>query len=132
MATQGKIRILLSRDDWAHSRGYYVIAQGLRDAGMEVILGDMQIPRAIAATAIQEDVDIIGYRIMSGSPTVLVSKLLNLLEQEGRKIPVVVGGIIPPEEIIELKKLGAVEAFLPGATIASIVDFIQDTCCEKA
>ena len=57
------IRFLLSRDDWYHQRGYWVLASALRNAGTEVVLGGIQTPKDLVETAIQEDVDIIGYTV---------------------------------------------------------------------
>lgn len=117
------LKVLFSRDDEAHTRGYYVIATALRDAGIEVILGGTQEPAQLAITATQEDVDVIGYRIMSGEPTILISRLLEQLESRGADdIPILLGGIIPPPQVAELKAKGVREIFMPGARLDSVVE----------
>jgi methylmalonyl-CoA mutase cobalamin-binding domain/chain len=68
-------RVLLSRDDWYHQRGYWVIANALKNAGMEVIIGGIQTPVAIARTALNEAVDLIGYRIMQAAPDMVIRAL---------------------------------------------------------
>ena len=129
----GKIRILLSSDDNIHSGGYYVLAKGLSSAGLEVILGGALTPREIAEVAIQEDVNLIGYRIMCADPLALTRKLCSLLGKEKKNpIPVIVGGIIPQTQIPELKKLGIYEVFGTGSSLPSIVKAIQQLFKEKS
>ena len=102
------IRVLLSRDDFGHTRGYWLVATVLKDAGFEVIVGGEQIPREIVATAIQEDVDIIGYHIMQGAPKVLIPMLFEKMRKKGiEDTPVVVGGIVPKKDEALIKSLGA-------------------------
>ena len=116
-----EIRLLLSRDDPLHKRGYYVVAEALRDAGLEVIMGDWMTPRQIAKIALDEDVDIIGYRIMQGSPKVLVPFLFDRLKENGiDDVPVVIGGIIPKKEVPLLKDLGVKEVFHPHTPLEDI------------
>ena len=120
---ESPLRFLLSRDDMTHQRGYWVIASALREAGFEVILGGSQIPREIVETAIQEDVDIIGYRIMQGSPKVLVPILLDKMKEEGiGNVPVVVGGIIPKKDEAIIKEAGVKEVFHPLTTMEQIIE----------
>jgi methylmalonyl-CoA mutase C-terminal domain/subunit len=91
-----KIRFLLSRDDWYHQRGYWVVASALRNGGFEVVLGGTQTPEDIVQTAIEEDVDVIGYRIMDAAPKILLPILFERMKEKGIDgIPVVVGGIVP-------------------------------------
>lgn len=117
------VRFLLSRDDMTHQRGYWVIANALREAGFEVILGGNQIPREIVETAIQEDVDMIGYRIMQGSPKVLVPILLDKMKERGiEHLPVVVGGIIPEKDEAIIKEAGVKEVFHPLTPMEQIVE----------
>jgi methylmalonyl-CoA mutase C-terminal domain/subunit len=114
IAVEWPIKFLLSRDDYYHQRGYFVVASALRDAGIEVILGGIQIPREIVETAIQEDVDIIGYRIMQGAPKVLLPILFDKMKERGiEDIPIVVGGIVPEKDEILIRKLGVREVFPP-------------------
>jgi len=127
------IRVLLSRDDFYHQRGYWVIAQTLREEGMEVIPGDIQIPREIVETALQEDVDIIGYRIMQASPKVVVPRLFEYLEESCiNNTPVVIGGIVPKKDIPMLMKLGVKDIFHPLTSLGFIVKRIKDIYIESA
>lgn len=114
-------KVLLIRDDELHTRGYYVVAQALREAGMEVVLGGVQTPREAAATAAQEDVDLIGYHIMTGAPVILLEQLFHRLREAGVQAPVVVGGALAAEEIPRLKALGVAEVYLPGTPLNDIV-----------
>src|SRR3989304_8961727 len=101
------LRVLLVQDSTGHSTGYHVISRGLRDAGMETVLGGAQIPRAIARLAMDESADAIGYRIMDASPTILLERLMEELERGGRRgLPGGVGGIVPAEDIGRPEALG--------------------------
>lgn len=124
-----KIRVLIAKPGLdGHDRGAKVVARALRDAGMEVIYtGLHQTAEEIVETALQEDVDAVGLSILSGAHMTLVPRVAELLRQSyAGEIPVVVGGIIPREDAIELKKNGdAVEIFTPGAPLKDIVEFIQ-------
>lgn len=123
---ESRIRLLLSRDDWYHQRGYWVLATAFRDAGLEVLLGGIQTPEEIVQTAIQEDVDIIGYRIMDAAPKVLIPILFEQMKAEGiLNIPVVVGGIIPKAEEKIIKKIGVKAVFHPFSPLESIIDKIK-------
>ena len=121
-----RIRFLLSRDDALHQRGYWVVAHALREAGVEVILGGIQIPREIVETAIQEDVDVIGYRIMQAAPKVVVPLLLEKMKERGiGDIPVIVGGIVPEKDEALLKELGVKEVFHPLTPLETIVERVK-------
>jgi methylmalonyl-CoA mutase C-terminal domain/subunit len=95
---------------------------------MEVIYtGLRQTPEMIVNAALQEDVDAIGVSILSGAHRTIVPRICGLLHEEGLEdILVVVGGIIPDEDIPELKKVGVAEVFQPGASTQQIVDFIRE------
>ena len=122
-----KIRFLLSRDDWYHQRGYWVIAKTLRNAGIEVVLGGIQTPEDVVHTAIQEDVDIIGYRIMDAAPKIVIPILLEKLKREGaRDIPVVVGGIVPKKEEALIRAMGVKEVFHPYTPMESIGERVRE------
>jgi methylmalonyl-CoA mutase C-terminal domain/subunit len=126
-----RIRLLLSRDDWYHQRGYWVLATAFRDAGLEVLLGGIQTPEEIVQTAIQEDVDIIGYRIMDAAPKVLIPILFEQMKAEGiLNIPVVVGGIIPRAEEKIIKEIGVKEVFHPFSPLEAIADRIRELVAE--
>ena len=110
-----------------HDRGAKIIARALRDAGMEVIYtGLHQTPEQIVETAIQEDADAVGISILSGAHMTLVPRILELLQAQGAEdLLVVVGGTIPGDDVIELKRQGVAEVFTPGAPTSEIVDFLQ-------
>jgi methylmalonyl-CoA mutase cobalamin-binding domain/chain len=110
-----------------HDRGAKIIARALRDAGMEVIYtGLHQTPEQIAETVIQEDADAVGISILSGAHMTLVPRILDLLRDQGAEdVVVVVGGTIPTDDVVELKKQGVAEVFTPGAPTRDIVDFLQ-------
>ncbi len=124
-----KIRILIAKPGLdGHDRGAKVVARALRDAGMEVIYtGLRQTPEQIVETAIQEDVDVIGLSILSGAHTHLFPKVMELLKENDIKdIIVMGGGVIPEEDIPELKKAGIAEIFTPGTDTRDIIKFIKE------
>ncbi|MCS6804120.1 MAG: cobalamin B12-binding domain-containing protein [Acidobacteriota bacterium] len=130
-----KIRVLLAKPGLdGHDRGAKVIARALRDAGMEVIYtGLRQTPEMIVNAALQEDVDCIGLSILSGAHTVLCPQLMQLLrEKELTDVLVVVGGIIPQEDIPKLKEIGIAEVFLPGTSMHTIIEFIRSHVRPRA
>jgi len=123
-----KIRVLVAKPGLdGHDRGAKVIARALRDAGMEVIYtGLRQTPEMIAGAALQEDVDAVGISILSGAHNTLCPRILELLHENGMDDTLVlVGGIVPQEDIPALKKLGVSEVFLPGTSTEDIVTFIN-------
>ncbi len=123
-----KVRILVAKPGLdGHDRGAKIIARALRDAGYEVIYtGLHQTPEMIVNAAIQEDVDAIGLSIMSGAHMTLFPAVMDLLkEKKAEEILVFGGGIIPEDDIGELKKIGVAELFTPGATMSSIVDWVR-------
>ena len=124
-----KIRVLIAKPGLdGHDRGAKVVARALRDAGMEVIYtGLRQTPEQIVETAIQEDVDVIGLSILSGAHTHLFPKIMELLKENDIKdIIVMGGGVIPEEDIPELKKIGIAEIFTPGTDTRDIIKFIKE------
>jgi len=110
-----------------HDRGAKVVARALRDAGMEVIYtGIRQTPEMIAEAALQEDVDIVGLSILSGAHMALCPRIIELLRnQEMDDVIVLLGGIIPDEDVEPLKQLGVKGVFGPGTSTHDIIDFIQ-------
>ena len=123
-----KIRVLVAKPGLdGHDRGAKVIARALRDAGMEVIYtGLRQTPEMIAAAALQEDVDAVGISILSGAHNTLCPRIVNLLRENGMDDTLVlVGGIVPQEDIPTLKSNGVSEIFLPGTSTEDIVTFIR-------
>ncbi|MCU1288180.1 MAG: MmcF [Acidobacteria bacterium] len=124
-----KIRVLVAKPGLdGHDRGAKVIARALRDAGMEVIYtGLRQTPEMIAAAALQEDVDAVGISILSGAHNTLCPRIVNLLRENGMDDTLVlVGGIVPQEDIATLKEKGVSEIFLPGTSTEDIVKFINE------
>ncbi len=124
-----KIRVLVAKPGLdGHDRGAKVIARALRDGGMEVIYtGIRQTPEQIAATAIQEGVDVVGLSCLSGAHNQLFPEVVKLLrEQGGDDILVICGGIIPYDDIPLLKEAGIAEVFQPGTTTEEIIAFIKD------
>jgi len=94
------------------SGGIGVIANALKDAGMEVVLGGIQTPMEIARTAVTEDVDMIGYRIMQAAPDMVVQALFREMKTQAiEDIPVVVGGIISDREEKIIRELGVKAVF---------------------
>ena len=130
-----RLRILVAKPGLdGHDRGAKIIARALRDAGFEVIYtGLHQTPEMIVAAAIQEDVDAIGLSILSGAHMVLLPDVIDLLKQKGTDdVVVFAGGIIPPEDIAELKHLGVQEIFTPGATAQQIIDWVRANVQPRA
>jgi methylmalonyl-CoA mutase C-terminal domain/subunit len=124
-----KIRVLVAKPGLdGHDRGAKVIARALRDAGMEVIYtGLRQTPEMIVNAALQEDVQVIGLSILSGAHNAIVPRVLSLLhEKEMDDVLVLVGGIIPDEDAVQLKQMGVSAVFQPGASLESIVSFIHE------
>ena len=122
------IRVLVAKPGLdGHDRGAKVVAAALRDAGMEVIYtGLHQTPEMIATAAVQEDVDVVGLSILSGAHMTLFPRVRKLLEEMGRAdILVTGGGIIPPEDVVALKRLGVGQLFGPGKPLADLVDYIN-------
>jgi methylmalonyl-CoA mutase, C-terminal domain len=117
-----------------HDRGAKVIARALRDAGMEVIYtGLRQTPEQIAAAALQEDADVIGLSILSGAHMHICPKLMTLLRDKGLDhIAVLVGGIIPDQDIPKLRAIGITGVFLPGSPMQDIIDFINSHVQPRA
>ena len=125
-------RVLLVEDGIGHSTGYHVVARGLVQAGIEVILGGYLVPREIVEAAIQESADCIGYRIMDGAPDILVMNLYTHMKERAiQDLPVIVGGIIPSELHGVLKKLGVRGIFPPGSRIEDISDFIKKILAKE-
>lgn len=123
-----KIRVLVAKPGLdGHDRGAKVIARALRDAGMEVIYtGLRQTPEMIAAAALQEDVDAVGISILSGAHNTLCPRIVDLLRENGMDDTLVlVGGIVPQEDIPKLKEKGVSAVFPPGTSTEDIIQFIN-------
>lgn len=125
---QARIRVVVAKPGLdGHDRGAKVVARALRDAGMEVVYtGLHQTPDQIVETAIQEDADAVGLSVLSGAHMTLFRRVMELLaERDARDIVVFGGGIIPEADIAELQKLGVAKIFTPGATTASIIEWVR-------
>ena len=124
-----KIRVLLAKPGLdGHDRGAKVIARALRDAGMEVIYtGLRQTPEMIVEAALQEDVDVIGLSVLSGAHMALTPRIMKLLQENDMDdVPVLIGGIIPNEDVPTLKEMGIAEVFGPGTSTESIITSIRE------
>ncbi|MDQ3250645.1 MAG: cobalamin B12-binding domain-containing protein [Chloroflexota bacterium] len=124
------IRILVAKPGLdGHDRGAKVVARALRDAGFEVIYtGIRQTPQMIAEAALQEDVHVVGLSILSGAHMTLCPKIVDLLRAQGQEdVLVVVGGIVPQEDIDKLKQAGIAAVFGPGTSTQDIADFIKQS-----
>ena len=125
---EDRIRVLVAKPGLdGHDRGAKIVARALRDAGMEVIYtGLRQTPEQIVTAAVQEDVNAIGISILSGAHNTIVPRICELMRAEGLDdVLLVVGGIIPDEDIPALKQAGVNEVFQPGASTQDIVEFVR-------
>src|SRR6059058_473256 len=123
-----KIRVVIAKPGLdGHDRGAKVIARALRDAGMEVIYtGLRQTPEQIVGAALQEDDDVVGMSILSGAHMHICPRVMALLKEKGLDdVLVVVGGIIPDDDIPSLNAIGINGVFLPGSPMQDAVAYIQ-------
>jgi (2R)-ethylmalonyl-CoA mutase len=128
------IRILVGKPGLdGHSNGAEQIAVRARDVGMEVIYQGIRLtPEEIAASAVQEDVDVVGLSILSGSHRALVPRVVELLRADGAEIPVVVGGIIPPADVEPLREAGVERVYTPkDFELNRIMGEIADLVAER-
>ena len=129
-ATARRIRVVVAKPGLdGHDRGAKIIARALRDAGMEVIYtGLHQTPEQIVETVIQEDADAVGLSILSGAHMTLVPRVIDLLREQGiDDVLITVGGTIPAEDIVALKKLGVASVFTPGTSTQDVIEFMRST-----
>ena len=127
--TTNKIRVLIAKPGLdGHDKGAKIVALALRDAGMEVIYSGLhQTLEQIINTATQESVDIIGLSIMSGAHLPICEKLLAMMKEEGLEdIHLTVGGVIPHQDIPQLKKMGVAQVFPGGVSFEQIVTGIKE------
>lgn len=129
------IRVLVAKPGLdGHDRGAKVIARALRDAGMEVIYtGLRQTPEHIVEAAIQEDVNVLAMSILSGAHNTLFPKIVNLLKERGayQDMLILGGGVIPEEDIPQLKENGVAEIFTPGTDTRDVIKFIKENYNKK-
>jgi methylmalonyl-CoA mutase, C-terminal domain len=123
-----KIRVIVAKPGLdGHDRGAKVIARAFRDAGFEVIYtGLRQTPEQIVHAALQEDADVVGLSVLSGAHMTLCPRIMELMKKERLDdVLVVVGGIIPDQDISKLKECGVAEIFQPGASMEEIVAYVR-------
>ena len=123
-----KIRVVIAKPGLdGHDRGAKVVARALRDAGMEVIYtGLRQTPEMIAEAVLQEDVDVVGLSILSGAHMALVPRVIELIRANGQhNVLVIVGGIVPEEDIPALKAAGVAEVYGPGSSTQKMAEEIR-------
>jgi methylmalonyl-CoA mutase cobalamin-binding domain/chain len=110
-----------------HDRGVKVVARILRDAGYEVIYtGLFQTPETVAAAAVDEDVDVIGLSLLSGAHMTLAPAVVDAVRSRGAEIPVVVGGIVPDQDVAPLIESGVARVLTPGASAEEVVAAVRD------
>jgi methylmalonyl-CoA mutase C-terminal domain/subunit len=128
------IRVLVAKAGLdGHDRGAKVVAAGLRDAGFEVIYtGLRQTPESIVEAALQEDVDCIGVSIHSGAHMTVFPRILALLRERGAdRILLTGGGILPPEDVEALQKMGVGRLFGPGTPLADLAAYIREAVAAR-
>ena len=129
-----KIRVIVAKPGLdGHDRGAKVIARAFRDAGFEVIYtGLRQTPEQIVNAALQEDADVIGLSVLSGAHMTLCPRIMDLMKKEGlNDVLVLVGGIIPDQDIAKLKEIGIGEVFQPGASTEEIIAYVRNNVRKK-
>ena len=129
-----KIRVIVAKPGLdGHDRGAKVIARAFRDAGFEVIYtGLRQTPEQVVNAALQEDADVIGLSVLSGAHMTLLPRIMELMQKEGLDdVLVLVGGIIPDQDIAKLKEYGVAEVFQPGASTEEITAYVRSHVRKK-
>jgi len=129
-----RIRVIVAKPGLdGHDRGAKVIARAFRDAGFEVIYtGLRQTPEQIVNAALQEDADVVGLSVLSGAHMTLCPRIMELMKKESLEdVLVVVGGIIPDQDIPKLKEAGIAEIFQPGASTEEIVAYVRNNARKK-
>ncbi len=116
-----------------HDRGAKIIARAFRDAGMEVIYtGIFQTTEMIVRTVVEEDADVLGLSILSGAHLHFAEEICrSLREQAAKDVLVVMGGILPPDDIPKVKASGVSEVFGPGTPTRQIVDYVRERCAPR-
>jgi len=129
-----KIRVIVAKPGLdGHDRGAKVVARAFRDAGFEVIYtGLRQTPEQIVNAALQEDADVVGLSVLSGAHMTLCPRITELMKKERLDdVLVVVGGIIPDQDIPKLKASGVSAVFQPGASTEDIITYIRQNVRKK-
>ena len=128
------VRVLLAKVGLdGHDRGVKVVARALRDAGMDVIYSGLhRTPEEVVTAAVQEDVDVLGVSLLSGVQLTVFPKIFNLLRQNGADDMIVVaGGVMPDEDVVELKKMGVREVMLQDTPPQAIIDTLRQLVAER-
>ena len=129
------IRVLIAKVGLdGHDRGVKIVARCLRDAGMDVIYtGLHRTPEEVVHAAVQEDVDVLGVSILSGAHMTIFPKIIELLRQnQADDIILVGGGVIPDDDVAELRKLGVAEILLQDTPPQTVADTIRDLVTQRA
>jgi methylmalonyl-CoA mutase cobalamin-binding domain/chain len=129
-----KIRVVVAKPGLdGHDRGAKVIARAFRDAGFEVIYtGLRQTPEQIVNAALQEDADVVGLSVLSGAHMTLCPRIMELMKKERLDdVLVIVGGIIPDQDITKLKECGIAAIFQPGASTEDIIGYVRQHVRSK-
>ncbi len=128
------IRVLLAKVGLdGHDRGVKVVARTLRDAGMDVIYtGLHRTAEEVVHSAVQEDVDVLGISLLSGAHMTICPKIMKLLEeQDAADTIVVVGGVVPDEDVAPLKAMGVKELLLQDTPPKQIVETLERLVAER-
>lgn len=128
------IRVLLAKVGLdGHDRGVKVVARTLRDAGMDVIYSGLhRTPEEVVNAAVQEDVDVLGVSLLSGVQLTVFPKIFKLLADKGANdLIVVAGGVMPDEDVVELRKMGVREVLLQDTPPQAIVDSLRRLVAER-
>jgi methylmalonyl-CoA mutase cobalamin-binding domain/chain len=129
-----RIRVLVAKPGLdGHDRGAKIIARAFRDAGFEVVYtGLRQTPEQVVTAALQEDVDVIGLSVLSGAHMTLCPRIMELMKKEKLDdVLVLVGGIIPDQDIPKLKSLGVSEVFQPGVSTEDIIEYVRQNAGKR-
>jgi methylmalonyl-CoA mutase C-terminal domain/subunit len=128
------IRVLLAKVGLdGHDRGVKVVSRALRDAGMDVVYtGLHRSPEEVVTAAVQEDVDVLGVSLLSGVQLTVFPKILKMLREKGADDMIVVaGGVMPDEDVVELKKMGVNEVMLQDTPPQAIVETLNRLVSER-
>ena len=134
MTSSPPIRVVLAKVGLdGHDRGVKVVARALRDAGMHVIYAGLwQAPEAVVRACADEDADWLGLSLLSGAHMTLVPRVLELLRQAGlAHVGVLVGGIIPEDDVPRLLEMGVARVFGPGTPLDEIVAFLRQSSGDR-
>ncbi|HEU5197263.1 MAG TPA: cobalamin B12-binding domain-containing protein [Methylomirabilota bacterium] len=128
------IRVLVAKVGLdGHDRGVKIVARALRDAGMDVIYtGLHRSPEEVVAAAVQEDVDVVGVSLLSGAHMTLIPRLAALLREACADAALVVGGVIPDEDVPALKAAGAVDVVLQDTPPDEVVRRVREAAASRA